>query len=85
MDIMAYVSITVVLVLTALMPDSCCESCMTMLMMSGDRRVGEQISSDMDIMASDCCARCSALISSMSSSTLLEALSLLSANINIFY
>jgi len=56
-------------ILTALIPESCCESCITTPMMRGDRSVGEQISCSMDMVASACCARSSALISSMSSST----------------
>jgi hypothetical protein len=54
------------------MPESCCESCITTPMISGDRKVGEHMSSVMEIVASACCARSSALISSMSSSTWLD-------------
>ena len=66
-------------ILTALIPESCCESCITTPMMRGDRSVGEQISCSMDMVASACCARSSALISSMSSSTWFDARSLRNA------
>lgn len=59
--------------LTALMPDNCCDSCMTTLIINGALRVGEQINSDIETVLSLCWARCSARISSISSSTWFEA------------
>lgn len=55
------------------MPLNCWLSCITMPMISGGRRVGEHISSMVDMWLSDCWARSSARISSMSSSTDPEA------------
>lgn len=71
--------------LTALIPESCCESCITTPMMRGDLSVGEHISSIMDMVASACCARSSARISSMSSSTWFDARSLRNAEIQRTY
>ena len=59
--------------LTALIPESCCESCIMIPMRSGCRSVGEQMSSDMEMDASADWARSSARISSMSSSTCEDA------------
>lgn len=59
--------------LTALMPLSCWLNCITIPIISGARNVGEQINSIIEMLLSDCCARSSARISSMSSSTWLEA------------
>lgn len=56
--------------LTALMPLSCWDNCMTTPMSKGARSVGEQRSSLIEIDASACWARSSARISSISSSTL---------------
>lgn len=55
------------------MPLSCWLNCITIPMISGVRSVGEQINSINDIELSDCWARSSARISSMSSSTAPEA------------
>ena len=65
--------------LTALIPDSCCENCITMAMTSGSRSVGDRISSHMVILTSDFCAHSSARISSMSSSMSTELRSFFSA------
>lgn len=65
--------------LTALMPLNCWLNCITIPIMSGARNVGEQINSIIEMLLSDCCARSSARISSMSSSTWFEALNRLSA------
>lgn len=65
--------------LTALMPESCWESCITTPMIRGALKVGLHMSSVIDILDSACWARSSALISSMSSSTWLLALNLLKA------
>lgn len=54
---------------TALIPLSCCDSCITTPMSKGARSVGEQSNSRMEMDASACWARSSARISSISSST----------------
>lgn len=65
--------------LTALIPESCCDSCMTTPMTRGLRRVEEHKSSDMEMVDSACWAICSTRISSMSTSIWVEARSFLRA------
>lgn len=55
------------------MPLSCWLNCITIPIINGARNVGEQINSIVDIWLSDCWARSSARISSISSSTELDA------------
>lgn len=61
------------------MPDSCWESCITIPIMRGNLRVGEEMSSIMEKVDSDCCACCSAFISSISSSMSFDPLSFFNA------
>lgn len=65
--------------LTALIPDNCCDNCITTPITNGALNVGLHMSSVIEMEDSDCWARSSALISSMSSSTWLLALSLRNA------